>query len=80
MTPTEYLIKNNIVTPPVKDLMIGFTDGSKESLVDLLEDYHQEQLKLLNIPPVSNSDCPFCKDFELVLACQCGRSDKVEDQ
>lgn len=39
MTVLEFLIDRKIVTPPCKDLEIGFTDGTKESLTELISSY-----------------------------------------
>jgi len=45
MTPTEYLIKKNIIFKEKTDLIIGFNNGTKESLINLLEGYHKSKLK-----------------------------------
>ena len=55
MTPTEFLQKRNIVAEDKTDLIIGFDNGTKESLIDLLEAYHQAKLKLLGIADVVKS-------------------------
>ncbi len=47
MTPTEFLQKRNIVAEDKTDLIIGFDNGTKESLIEILESYHQAKLKLL---------------------------------
>lgn len=44
-TATEFLRRKKIITAPHVDLMIGFTDGSEEKLTELLDEYHQEQVK-----------------------------------
>lgn len=49
MTPTEFLRSRNIIAEDHTDLMIGFDNGSEESLIDILEKYHQEKLKSLEI-------------------------------
>ena len=53
MTPTEFLRSRNIVAKNKSDLMIGFDNGTEESLIELLETYHKAKLDLLNIPIVS---------------------------
>lgn len=55
MTPTKFLQDRNIVSEDKTDLIIGFDNGTKESLIDLLEKYHQVKLKLLGIADVSGS-------------------------
>jgi len=52
MTPTEFLQKRNIVAEDKTDLIIGFDNGTKESLIEILESYHQAKLKLLGIANV----------------------------
>lgn len=52
MTPTEFLQDRNIIAEDKTDLIIGFDNGTKESLIDLLEKYHQHKLKLLGIANV----------------------------
>jgi len=54
MTPTEFLRQRNIVAKNKSDLMIGFDNGTEESLIELLESYHKSELKLLGIANVSN--------------------------
>ena len=49
MTPTEFLEDRNIVAEDKTDLIIGFDNGTKESLIELLDSYHQAKLKLLDI-------------------------------
>ena len=41
MTPTEFLRKKKIIAEDKTDLIIGFDNGTKESLIDLLEKYHE---------------------------------------
>lgn len=60
MTPTEFLQKRNIVDRDKSDLIIGFDNGTKESLIELLEDYHQTKVKDLGLFSVVNSVCPNC--------------------
>ena len=55
MTPTEFLQDRNIVAEDKTDLIIGFDNGTKESLIELLDIYHQAKLKLLGLHNVSNS-------------------------
>ena len=52
MTPTEFLQKRNIVSEDKTDLIIGFDNGTKESLIEILKSYHQAKLKLLGIANV----------------------------
>jgi len=40
MTPTDFLRSRNIVDKESKDLIIGFDNGTSESLIELLESYH----------------------------------------
>ena len=54
MTPTEFLQDRNIVAEDKTDLIIGFDNGTKESLIELLDSYHQAKLKLLSLHSVSN--------------------------
>jgi hypothetical protein len=60
MTPTEFLQDRNIVAEDKTDLTIGFDNGAKESLIELLDSYHQAKLKLLGLHNVSN--CTACND------------------
>jgi len=53
MTPTEFLQNRNIVAKDKTDLIIGFDNGIKESLIELLNGYHQAKLKLLCLHNVS---------------------------
>jgi len=52
MTPTEFLRSRNVVAKNKSDLMIGFDNGTEESLIELLETYHKSELYLLTIPVV----------------------------
>ena len=75
MTPTEFLRSRNIVAKNKSDLMIGFDNGTEESLIELLETYHKSELKLLNIAPsVSGSYCMYCekelKPDEAIILCK----------
>jgi len=54
MTPTEFLRSRNIVAKNKSDLMIGFDNGTEESLIELLETYHKSELNLLTILSISN--------------------------
>jgi hypothetical protein len=54
MTPTEFLQDRSIVAEDKTDLTIGFDNGVKESLIELLDSYHQDKLKLLGLHNVSN--------------------------
>ena len=45
MTPTEFLRNRNIIAKNKSDLMIGFDNGTEESLIELLETYHKNELK-----------------------------------
>lgn len=47
MTTSEFLRKKNIITENEVDLLLGFSDGTKESLGGLLEEYHREKMKKL---------------------------------
>ena len=55
MTPTKFLQDRNIVAKDKTDLIIGFDNGTKESLIDLLEKYHKAKLKLLGLHNVSKT-------------------------
>jgi len=55
MTPTEFLQKRNIVAEDKTDLIIGFDNSTKESLIELLEAYHQSKVKDLGLFSVSIS-------------------------
>ena len=46
MTPTQFLRDRNIVNQDKTDLIIGFDNGEKESLIELLESYYNAKLKL----------------------------------
>lgn len=46
MKPTDYLRERNIVPKDKTDLIISFDDGIEVSLIELMESYHQEKLKL----------------------------------
>ena len=74
MTPTEFLRSRNIVAKAKSDLMIGFDNGTEESLIELLETYHKSELKLLNIARVSGSYCMYCekelKPDEAIILCK----------
>ena len=59
MTPTKFLQDRNIVAKDKTDLIIGFDNGTKESLIDLLEKYHQAKLKLLGLHNVSKTKWTF---------------------
>jgi len=60
MTPTEFLRSRNIVAKNKSDLMIGFDNGTEESLIELLETYHKSELNLLTIPVVGQSEQLLC--------------------
>ena len=69
MTPTEFLQNRNIVLEDKTDLIIGFENGTKESLIELLDSYHQAKLDLLKSPEVisgSFTDSDIGKEFEIV--------------
>jgi len=53
MTPTEFLQNRNIVAEDKTGLIIGFDNGTKESLIELLESYHQAKVKNLGLFSVS---------------------------
>jgi len=48
--------------------MIGFDNGTEESLIELLETYHKSELNLLTIPVVVGQSeqlkCPQCNQLE----------------
>ena len=41
MSALEFLQKRNVVNGEYKDLEIGFNNGTKESLIELIESYHK---------------------------------------
>lgn len=45
MSPTEFLRNRNIVNADKTDLIIGFDNGTKESLIQLLDEYANIKLK-----------------------------------
>ena len=47
MTPTEYLRKRNIILKGATDLIIGFDNGTEESLIEIMESYHKIKTKKL---------------------------------
>tara|TARA_R110000744_G_scaffold238541_1_gene356053 strand:- start:194 stop:364 length:171 start_codon:yes stop_codon:yes gene_type:complete len=55
MTPTEFLQNRNIVAEDKTDLIIGFDNGTKESLIELLDSYLQAKFKLLGLHNVSKT-------------------------
>lgn len=59
MTPTEFLQDRNIVAEDKTDLIIGFDNGTKESLIELLDSYLQAKLKLLGLHNVSKTKWTF---------------------
>ena len=48
MTPTEYLRKRNIILKGATDLIIGFDNGTEESLIEIMESYHKIKIKQIN--------------------------------
>ena len=42
---TKFLRSRNIILKDKSDLIIGFDNGTKESLCELLEAYHAEKMK-----------------------------------
>lgn len=84
MIPTEFLQNKNIIAEDKTDLIIGFDDGTKESLIDLLEKYHQAKLKLLGLADVSGRSepliCPRCKSKDInnpLVELECNSCDNV---
>ena len=83
MKPTDYLKERNIVAEDKADLIIGFNDGSEVSLIELMESYHQDKLKLLGIAHVvgRSEQCSGCEEStgETKLWCcnHCGK--RIED-
>ena len=63
MTPTDFLRQRNIVAKNKTDLMIGFNNGTEESLIELLESYHKSELKLLGIANVTLNEVALCDCF-----------------
>ena len=55
MTPTEFLKERNIVDEDKTDLIIGFDNGTKESLIELLDSYLQAKLRVLDLHNVSKT-------------------------
>ena len=53
MTPTKFLQERNIISEDKTDLIIGFDNGTKESLIELLNSYYQVKLKLLGLHNVN---------------------------
>ena len=47
MTPTEFLRIRKIVPEDKTDLIIGFQNGTKESLIEILESYLRETLEIM---------------------------------
>jgi hypothetical protein len=52
MTPTEFLRMRNIVAKDKTDLIIGFDNGTEESLIELLDSYHELKLEKLRVADV----------------------------
>ena len=46
MTPTQFLRDRNIINQDKTDLIIGFDNGTKESLIELLESYYNAKSQL----------------------------------
>ena len=59
MKETEFLRKRNVIPKDGTDLIIGFDNNTKESLIGLLKEYHESELKKLRVTDVSVSVCPF---------------------
>lgn len=55
MKETQFLRKRNIIQNDKTDLIIGFDNGTSESLVNLLKDYHESEVKKLNLLDVRKS-------------------------
>jgi hypothetical protein len=54
MKETEFLRKRNVIPKDGTDLIIGFNNGTKESLIGLLKEYHESELKNFRVTDVSN--------------------------
>lgn len=68
MTAKEFLKMRNIIPKDGNDLIIGFDNGTKESLIELLKEYHESELKKLRVGDVSRE-----------LVCDMCGSSKLED-
>ena len=53
MDAKEFLIDRNIIPKDKSDLQIGFDNGTTESLVELLEGYHQRKVNDVALDDVS---------------------------
>jgi len=53
MKETEFLRTRNVIPKDGTDLIIGFDNGTKESLIVLLKEYHESELKKLRVTDVS---------------------------
>ena len=57
MKEKEFLRTRNVIPKDGTDLIIGFDNGTKESLIGLLKEYHESELKKLRATDVSESVC-----------------------
>ena len=57
MTATEFLRKRNIVAEDKTDLIIGFDNGTKESLIELLDSYYELKLNRVCLTEATESVC-----------------------
>jgi len=63
MKETEFLRKRNVIPKDGTDLIIGFDNGTKESLIGLLKEYHESELKKLRVTDVSICSCGSTKYY-----------------
>jgi hypothetical protein len=59
---TEFLKMRNVIPKDGDDLIIGFDNGSEESLIELLDSYHEFKLKKLQV------------NKKLTICCICGEN------
>lgn len=76
MKETEFLRKRNIISKDKTDLIIGFDNGTEESLIGLLKEYHESELKKLRVTDVSRRSeqlvCDMCGSSKLE---ECGSNE-----
>ena len=53
MKETEFLRKRNVIPKDGTDLIIGFDNNTEESLIGLLKEYHESELKNFRVTDVS---------------------------
>lgn len=84
MTAKEFLKMRNIIPKDGNDLIIGFDNGTKESLIELLKEYHESELKKLRVGDVSVSVCDCMKNLYtegIYIKCRkCGNTINIQEQ